>query len=55
MTMTELSVNELTLMTRIGGIIGVGKEFFWLILFSISYYIAFHKFIIAQCIRAKNN
>ena len=49
------TINEVTLVTRIGGIIGVGKEFIWLILFSISYFIAFHKFIIAQCIRAKNN
>ena len=29
---TKFLINEITLMTRIGGIIGVGKEFLWVIL-----------------------
>ena len=29
---TKFLINEITLMTRIGGLIGVGKEFLWIIL-----------------------
>ena len=31
-TETKFLINERTLMTRIGGLIGVGKEFLWIIL-----------------------
>ena len=29
-------IDEITLLTRIGGIIGVGKEFFWILVFIAS-------------------
>ena len=32
----KLSVTTVTLITRIGGIIGVGKEFLWVIIFCIT-------------------
>ena len=32
LTSNHLSIEPMTLLTRIGGIIGVGKEFFWVII-----------------------
>ena len=32
LTSNLLSIEPITLLTRIGGIIGVGKEFFWIII-----------------------
>ena len=32
LTSDNLSIEPMTLLTRIGGIIGVGKEFFWIII-----------------------
>ena len=44
-TKTGLSVNEMTLLTRVGGIVGVGKELLWIILFSITYCITMYNYV----------
>ena len=44
-TETGLSVNEMTLLTRVGGIIGVGKELLWIILFSLTYCITMYNYV----------
>ena len=36
-----LTIEALTFLTRVGGIIGVGKEFLWLIMFFITYFVTF--------------
>ena len=46
LTETELSVTEMTFLTRIGGAIGVGKEFLWMILFVITNAVTLHKYVI---------
>ena len=37
------TINEMTLVTRIGGIIGVGKEFLWITILAIGAIIKFFK------------
>ena len=49
-TETELSVNFMTLITRAGGIIGVGKEFLWMILFVLTHCVTFYKYVIPYLI-----
>ena len=39
------TINEVTLVTRIGGIIGVGKEFLWITILAIGSIIKFFKII----------
>ena len=36
-----LTIEALTFLTRVGGIIGVGKEFLWLIMFFVTYFVTF--------------
>ena len=44
-TKSKLNIEPLTLLTRIGGMIGVGKEFLWIIITVCSYLISLHKTI----------
>ena len=37
----HLTIPPLTLLTRIGGIIGVGKEFLWIIITALTYFVTF--------------
>ena len=43
LTSNHLSIEPMTLLTRIGGIIGVGKEFFWIIISMSSFLLMFKK------------
>ena len=40
-TRSHLTIPPLTLLTRIGGIIGVGKEFLWIIITALTYFVTF--------------
>ena len=39
---SHLTIEPMTLLTRIGGIIGVGKEFLWIIISFTTYTAIFH-------------
>ena len=41
-TRSQLNISPLTLLTRIGGIIGVGKEFLWIIITLATYLISIY-------------
>ena len=43
LTSNHLSIAPMTLLTRIGGIIGVGKEFLWIIIMTSSSVVMFRK------------
>ena len=52
-TQSELTIEPMTLLTRIGGIVGVGKEFLWIIITVCTLGIGVHKnlsFIYCQAI-----
>ena len=40
-TRAHLSIGKLTLLTRVGGIIGVGKEFLWIMITLLSFILTF--------------
>ena len=40
----------MTLMTRVGGIIGVGKEFLWILLFLLAHGVTLYKYVIPYLI-----
>ena len=40
-TSSHLTIEPLTLLTRVGGIIGVGKEFLWIIITLFTYLATF--------------
>ena len=44
-TISDWQITPVTLLTRIGGIIGVGKELFWVILLSFSSITLLFKYI----------
>ena len=47
-TRSQLNIGPLTLLTRIGGMIGVGKQFLWIIITVCSYLISLQKYS-AEC------
>ena len=42
-TRSELTIAPLTLLTRIGGMVGVGKQFLWIIISLCTFLISFYK------------
>lgn len=47
-TISELQIGPKTLLVRFGGIIGVGKNLLWIIIFSVSSFIGLWSFLNSQ-------
>ena len=54
-TRSQLNISPLTLLTRIGGIIGVGKEFLWIIITLATYLISVYSNICKYSFRWTEN
>ena len=48
-TLTDWQITPLTLLTRFGGIIGVGKNFLWILIFFFSSIVALSKSLPKRC------